>query len=327
MSATTRSPSPTASATEEEMSVPTAVGDLRGVVHVPADTDRAVGMVLVDGSGVGDVDSWGGRPAWLGEVGAVTLRHDKPGCGTSPGDWRRQTLVDRAHETVAAVRALRDHVAVEGRPVGLYGVSQGGWVAVLAAALAPEEIDFVVSHCGPGVSPATQERERLQAVIAELQLPGADTDRGLAWVDRRAELILGAGPVEDILAEQRTLAGEPWSAVVAAYYDTAEDLQFIRGILDFDPAAVLPDVRCPVLALFGSADTVVPPASSLRVLADHLPPDPRHGVAVFPHADHGLFVAERDEAVPRRDQIAPAYQATVAAFLADRADEGGSSAS
>jgi uncharacterized protein len=318
--ATDRQPAPTGAdhAVESDTLVPTAMGDLHATIRVPAGSTPLPGLVLVDGSGDGDRD-WGGRPEWLGEAGAVTLRHDKPGCGGSPGDWHRQTLDDRAQETLAALRVLRAHPSTAGMPVGLYGVSQGGWVSVLAAALRPDEVDLVITHCGPGTSPATQERERLEAWVRAEGVDGDELAIAMAWVDRRLALLRGTTPVEAILDEQARHAGARWYEVVVMAYDTAEDLAFIRGLIDFDPARVLPDVRCPVLTLLGGNDTVVPPASSLRVLAEHLPPDPRHGVAVLPGADHGLFVADPSPDIPRRDQLAPAYLPTVAAFLADLA--------
>ena len=42
------------------------------------------------------------------------------------------------------------------------------------------------------------------------------------------------------------------------------------------------------------------------------------GFAVFPGANHGLFIADPDPAISRRDQLAPAYLPTLRAFLADR---------
>ncbi len=44
---------------------------------------------------------------------------------------------------------------------------------------------------------------------------------------------------------------------------------------------------------------------------------------MFPGADHGLFVADPDPTVDRRDQLAPAYLPTLTAFLADRRREQG----
>lgn len=302
--------------------VPTAVGDLGAIIRVPEHPDPLPGVVLVDGSGDGDRRDWGGWPDWIGDAGSVVLRHDKPGCGGSPGHWTEQTLEDRARESLAAAAVLRAHPATAGQPVGLYGVSQGGWVALLAAALAPESVDFVVCHSGPGTSPAEQERDRLENWLRAEGHEGRDLARALAWVDERFARLRDGEDVESLLAAQRRLADEPWYATVSFVYDEPAGLEFVRRIMDFDPATVLPRIGCPVLALFGGNDTLVPAQTSLRIFAEHLPPSPLgHGFAVFPGANHGMFVADPDPAVDRRDQLAPAYLPTIRAFLADRRRE------
>jgi pimeloyl-ACP methyl ester carboxylesterase len=213
---------------------------------------------------------------------------------------------------------LRAHPATAGQPVGLYGISQGGWVSLLAATMAPEAVDFVVCHSGPSTTPAQQERARLEAWLRADGHDDAALAEAMAWVDERLTRLRGDEPVEVVLAAQLELRDQPWFETVSFSYDSAGILRFLRGMLDFDPP-VLRRVRCPVLALFGGADSVVPALTNIEAYARHLPPDPAaHGIAVFPGADHGLFVADLDPAVPRRDQLAPADLPTLTAFLADR---------
>ena len=304
-------------AIETETTIDSSVGALNAIIRTPALPAPLPGIVLVDGSGDGDRHDWGGWPEWIGDVGAVVLRHDKPGCGGSPGHWSEQTIVDRAHESLAAARILRAHPDTAGQPIGLYGISQGGWVSLLAATLAPDLIDFVVCHSGPGTTPAEQERDRIEAW---LRAEGHDADsvaEAMSWVDRRFELLRSEVPVESILEAQAELADRAWYQTALIPYDTTSGLRFVRGILDFDPTQVMPDVCCPVLVLLGGDDTLVPAQRSLRAYAEHLPPIPDgHGFAVFPGANHGLFVADPAPDVPRRDQLAPAYLPTLAAFVA-----------
>ena len=309
---------PTSRARDVDAVVPTVVGDLGALIRLPAGATPLPGVVLVDGSGDGDRFDWGGWPEWIGDAGSVVLRHDKPGCGGSPGNWTEQTLEDRAAETLAAVGVLRANPAVAGQPVGLYGVSQGGWVALIAAAMS-DEVDFVVCHSGPGTTPAAQERDRIEKSLRAEGLVDEQVAEGLHWVDERAERIRGGEDVDALLVAQAEFADRPWFPAVTFVYDDPAFLRFFGGMLDFDPATVLPHVRCPVLALFGGADTLVPVQTSLEAFARHLPPSPDdHGFAVFPGANHGLFVADPDPVVPRRDQLAPAYLPTLTAFLAAR---------
>jgi uncharacterized protein len=300
---------------EEWTSVPTAMGDLRALTWIPDAPTPLPGIVLVDGSGDGACDDWGGWPERFAACGAVVLSHDKPGSGGSPGNWLEQTFEDRARESLAALAVLRAHPACAGQPVGLLGFSQGGWVALLAAAAGG--VDFLISLSGPGVSPAAQDRDRIER---ELRARGTDPGaiaEAMAWIDERTKRLLGGEPVEDVLADQERLADRSWYAGTTEYFDNLPALSFLGRLLDFDPMPVLRRVPCPVLALFGAADTLVPVAASVEAFAANLPalPGEPHGLAVFPGADHGLFTADPDPAVPRTEQLAPGFLPMVAGFL------------
>jgi pimeloyl-ACP methyl ester carboxylesterase len=309
-------------ATDEWTSIPTAVGELRARIQVPEDAHGPLpGAVLVDGSGEGAADDWGEWPERFLGCGAVVLTHDKPGCGESPGEWLTQTFVDRAHESLSALQVLRAHPAVAGQPVGLLGFSQGGWVSLLAASLESTEVDFVVSISGPGVGPAEQERYRIERELRRRGIADDDVDEALAWIDERGRRLVAGEEPRDVLAEQERHADRAWYASATQYFDNELALGFLARNLDFDPVPVLEQVNCPVLALHGAADTIVPVAASVAAYAEHLVPLPGdpHGIASFPGADHGLFIADPDPAVPRTHQLAPGFLPMLAAFFGERA--------
>ncbi len=144
----------------------TSVGDLRALTWTP---DAPVGgVVLVDGSGAGACDDWGGWAERIAELGVVVLAHDRPGCGGSPGDFLTQTLDDRADESLTALAVLRGHVT---GPVGFLGFSQGGWVGMVAAARQDPPVDFLACVAGPGVGPQAQDRYRIEVDLRAAGLP------------------------------------------------------------------------------------------------------------------------------------------------------------
>ena len=298
--------------------VPTTAGDLRALIQGPDDAPGPLpGVVLVDGSGDGACDDWGEWPQRFLDCRAIVLMHDKPGCGKSPGDWTEQSLEDRARESLAAVHVLRRHPAVTGMPVGLLGFSQGGWVAPLAATLDPPSVDFVVTVSGPGVGPARQERYRIERALRDAGITDEDVEGALRWIDERTRRLCAGEPVAEVLADQERLSPRPWYALATEHFDQPAPLTFLARNLDFDPLPVLQRVQCPVLALFGAEDTIVPVAESVAAVAAHLRAgDACPGIGVFPGANHGLFTADPEPGIARTDQLAPGFLPMVAGFLA-----------
>jgi pimeloyl-ACP methyl ester carboxylesterase len=293
---------------ETVTSVRTPAGDLRAIVRHPDLEGPLPGVVLVDGALEGTADGWGQFPAALVGFGAAVLSHDKPGCGGSPGDWREQTFDDRARESLAAAEVLRAQPGVDRARIGLLGVSQGGWVSLIAASLEPAAVSHVVTISGPGVSAVEQERYRLESAVA------ADAE-AMAWVDERVSRLLGGEDPASILARQAAYSGRPWYPAVSLGYDEVGFLAFIQRIGAFDPGPVLPKVQCPVFGAFGGADSDVPAQRSVAAFASLLPANPRHALAVFAGADHGLVVDGQDRSVPLADRLAPGFLPMLEAWL------------
>jgi len=303
---------------EHSVAIAAPAGPLNGIVAIPdGPPNLSTGLVLIDGSGPATRHAWGEMPSWFAGNGVATLRHDKPGCGGSPGDWRSQTFAERAGEALSAIAVLRAEAGVTG--AGLIGYSQGGWVALLAAASAPDSVDFVVTVSGPAVGIAEQERVRLERGLRQSGLDDATVADGLRWVDERAERLAAGEPAAVLLREQAGYAGRPWHTMVAEEpYADERELDFFGRAMRCDPAAIVPLLRCPILACFGAADEQVPVERSVAILAERLPALRRgqHGIAVFPGADHMLFVDAPRPGVERHAQLAPAFLPMLADFLA-----------
>ena len=276
---------------------------LSGGFRRPAGDGPFPAVAFVDGSGPAERDSFAEEAEALAGAGFASLSWDKPGCGGSAGDWRGQSLQDRAAEALAAVACLADQEEVDPGRIALLGASQGGWVGPLAASMSGT-VAAVISLSGPGVSPYAQEAYRVEHMLADAGVPGDQVAEALAFFHRRAGRLRRGDDLEDVVAEQLRHREAPWYPALGDD-GTVEHLGFMARIYDYDPVPALERVTCPVLAIWGQRDLYVPVAASAEAFAAALG---RAGngsfrLEVVRDADHGLRLpasggAERGPRIP-----------------------------
>ncbi|MFJ6700010.1 alpha/beta hydrolase family protein [Streptomyces sp. NPDC091272] len=292
---------------------------LAGSLRVPDETDLAgTGVVMIGGSGPTDRDNGTYFPPirqHFLEAGFTVLSYDKRGVGQSSGDWRTATLDDLAADAAAALSFLRAQPEVQPRAAGLWGHSEGGWVALRASA-ARDGLPWVVTNSCPGVSPAEQERYALANHLTDLHGDGHPQIRNtLSLYDQLAQ----AGRRDVGFSTAQQLVDDAGAPPGLDYYwgEVDEHLwSFLKRKQDHDPVPDLLQLRCPHLALFGGADTTVPVADSIRIFAaascySARPPHATLSVEVFPGGDHRLQ-AEQSAA------LVPGYLDTMSHWLANR---------
>ncbi len=269
---------------------------LAGALYTPATAGLHPAMIMIQGSGSADRDNFGYFPpirAHIVRHGIAVLCFDKPGTGDSSGDWRAQSLQDRADEALAAVGCLRGQDDIAPGRVGLWGFSQGGWVTPLAASLS-RDIAFIIPVSGPGVSPAEQNAYDIAHNMRADGLPEEQIARGVAYVEALMDAARRKDSYERVEhAVLRAARAAPWYRYFeipdAALWDF-----FLRGDPDYDPVPALERVRCPVLAIFGECDRQLPARVSAEIFERALRRggNPDVTVRVFPAANHGIAIAD-----------------------------------
>ena len=308
-------------------------GDLKleGRLYRPKGKGPTPGIVLIHGSGKGSWRQLSGMAQFFASKGMAALTYDKRGCGGSGGDWRRAGFPELAQDAIAGVRWLKGRPGIDAQRVGLYGISQGGWIAALAASLDPG-VGFLISHSGPAVSPAEQERTMLRAI-----LKGAGfTDDETAKVLDAYRLLYAYGKTgkgaEQLDAAVAELKKDPKLAEAAPdpssevkwekYYagDTYGDPGwFLHLDPDYDPLPAWRKVKCPALALYGALDWTVPVQESVAAIEGVQKENEGHLISgrVLARAGHGL--PEADPADPRKfvtpGKVAPNLLETLEEWL------------
>ncbi|MCC7492673.1 MAG: alpha/beta fold hydrolase [Fimbriimonadaceae bacterium] len=256
---------------------------LAGTLTLPPGAGPHPAVILVTGSGSQNRDEeiLDHRPfaVWadtLTRRGIAVLRVDDRGVGGSsrsaqPAD---DTTADYATDVLAGLAYLRGRPELDSRRLAVMGHSEGGLIAPAVAAWCPD-LAAIVLLAGPGVS---GERILLaqSALIAKAEGASDEDLAKAAAANREAYAVLRSkapSEAEPLLRELLTGPGRPLEKVPAEQVDQQLRMlnsAWFRRFLDWDPAPVLRQVRCPVLAINGSLDLQVPAAENLAAIATAL---------------------------------------------------------
>jgi uncharacterized protein len=200
--------------------------------------------------------------------GVAVLLTDKRGSGASAGDWRTASFDDLAADALAGVAYLRGRREIDSTRVGLLGLSQGGWIAPLAAAREPR-VAFVVDVSGAAVSFAEQSFLEMANTARQAGLTEARVAEVLA-LDAAAGRYAGGGAWEPYARlRERALTG-PWAKIAAGFPSHPDQpiWTFLRSVFAFDPLPHWMLVAAPVLVASGEEDERdnVPVRESVRRL-------------------------------------------------------------
>lgn len=278
---------------DRDVRITSGAAELGATYTVPAEGRGPFpAVVLLTGSGPGPRFR-GDIVTWFASRGFAVLTWDKRGAGTSTGDFVSANFDTLAADALAAIRFLRAQPEVSPDRVGLWGISQGGWVAALVAARDPR-LAFAVVHAGPSVTPADQGADEMRGRMAEFNASPEDTETALAYLRLYNAVLTGVRPRAELDSTYRSLRARGFRY---AFNPTAAETpsgRWYSGVVNFDPKPFWVASRVPVLAFFGENDSLVPPESNVPGFRQAFAADPsRLEVVILPGADHRMEVAQR----------------------------------
>ncbi|MGW0801873.1 alpha/beta hydrolase family protein [Nonomuraea sp. NPDC002799] len=252
---------------------------LHGSVISPAPAQSAprAGVVLVHGAGTGTP-----REKLLGEAvafarqGLSVLIYDKRSAGYS---LFTRSYAQLADDALGAVGALRAQAGVDPAKVGIWGLSEGGWVAPIAASRS-KDISFVILIGANGLQPL---RQQTWAVAAGMRKAGVDGSL-ITRAEHNLYRVIADG----------NMFPEPY----------------------FDPEPVIKSLRQPVLSIWGVHDLLTPPRETPPIFAKALAAggNRQYTFRFFADADHAAHRTP-DGGVTRLPELAPGYPELVGKWV------------
>lgn len=287
--------------TEEEVQFFNRDVTLSGTLAIPLTKGPHPAVVLIHGSGAESREGYRFLADHLARHGIAALRYDKRGVGESTGDWHFSTLEDLAEDALAGVHFLQRYNCIHPEKVGLLGTSQGVWIAPLAAG---PDVAFIVLISGACVSPKKQE---LYRVTHEYRYRGlSPKSTAIRVLGYRLEIALAT------LARALKPAAKvlPKNIAFSLYLDW-----------DFDVVPALTQVACPVLALYGELDKLLPVKESVAILKKALK-GKDYTIKIFPKGNHGLLISEvgvwSEVARLEKKEFVPGYYDTIHEWILEK---------
>ena len=263
---------------------------LAGTLSLPEETGNYPVVVMISGSGPQDRNEEiaGHKPFlviadFLTRNGIGVLRFDDRGVGESKGDFKTATSNDFASDVQSAVSFLKNRKGVDADNIGLIGHSEGGVIAPMVASKS-NDVDFIILMAGTGLPGS-------DILAMQGKLIGKAAGQSDEVVERSAmirqnmiDMALASEDMATLRADMTAyLKAESKKPESKSLVPEATDVdQLIKGQVDFmatpwmvyflrhDPAKVLEEVQCPVLAIIGENDLQVPAKENLSAIGNAL---------------------------------------------------------
>jgi pimeloyl-ACP methyl ester carboxylesterase len=247
---------PAATAREREITFRSHAFELKGSLLLPEGSPPYPGVVLLPGSGP-EPRGWL-RPfaERFARAGVAAVVFDKRGTGGSGGSWVDASLDDLADDARAATATLRAQPEIDASRVGLWGISQSGWVIPRAVAKEPRAFAFAIVITGGGVRPIDVERYDYRAKLDALGVTAEERREALAVVEAYFSYLDGKLALPELEARIALSRDRRWFAAVdvSNVIPDAKSRAQWAWVPNYDPSSDIRQMHLPTLVVLGSAD-------------------------------------------------------------------------
>jgi pimeloyl-ACP methyl ester carboxylesterase len=267
--------------------------EIVGTLMLPNRREKVPGVVMIHGSSESHRNNlWYQHQAHVLTLnGIAVLLPDKRGCGSSKGDWKTVGLEAYADDANGGFKALAKERGVDSKKIGVMGLSQGGWVAPLAANR-NANIAFVISASSAAVRPVEQINHEMHNTFVGAGFTGPALDQANELQRLAGEYILKEDWQAYDEARKKAL-DSPIGPMAKGFPDSKEHWMWAwwRRVAPHDPLVQIEKLNRPYLAVFGEEDEKdnVPVKESVRRLQS-LPSSVQKNltIRVLPGSGHAL---------------------------------------
>ena len=241
-----------------EVAIPSGEALLAGTMCMPTDPKALVVMVTGSGPQNRDEELMGHKPFAvladsLARRGIASIRYDDRGVAKSTGDFATATTDTFALDAARVVDYARTQF---GGRVGIIGHSEGGYIAYQLGS--EGVIDMSVAIAGPAVPCREIILDQNRHTLEQSGMSKEVITTALAIIDEAFDVIAAGGTLDfDTIAGERASQLPAMLMAQLRATSTASTTPWVRRFVVLDAAPYLRDMKCPLMASFGTLDTQV----------------------------------------------------------------------
>ncbi len=300
---------------------------LAGTLKIPLTDGPHPAVILLHGSGpqLRDHADLQFMADFFALNGIAVLAYDKRGTGASTSDAGETTLLDKAEDALAGLALLQKRDDINPGQIGLWGLSQGGWIAPTVAARS-QDVAFIILVSGPAVGVVQQDLDRIEYELRAGGFSAEEISAALAHQQLFSEAAATGQGWEKLAASIQKARNTRWAPYVSLPSQEAFEQKGRRWgrFRAYDPLPYLEKTTCPVLAIFGEKDTVVPPEKNVSLMAEafKIGGNSDYTIKIFPEANHTMLFTQTGatQEIPFRTHFVPGYFETMLDWLLERVE-------
>jgi uncharacterized protein len=238
--------------------------------------------------------------------GINVISYDQRGVGESIGNWFTTSPMQKADDVAALYDAFLDDRHVAAKSIGVWGFSNGGWVAPLVPLRRP--VAFLILKSAPTESVMSNVDYEVVMEMRSHHASDREIAQALEMWHTVERALYGKTPWSQAKRAINAAEQQPWfryslmpKLPVPPPPATAKGL---RNYIGYDPSITLTSITTPTLALYGALDRKVDSADSAARMREYLLRGGAKDVTVktFLHAGHTLVVSRNgyDDDPPER---------------------------
>jgi len=278
----------------EKITFQTGKFQIVGELKIPKEGTKHPLVIMVHGSGPAYSNYFTKIKKTILSAGYATLIWDKPGFGKSKGQLSDKKLQEeRAGILLEAINTMKNHPEIDGNLIGVWGISQAGYV-IPRAFTKTKDISFMIMVGCPGEDGINQTGYLIKR---QLQFAGF-SEKEAEEYEEHFKQIFHVKTFEEYIKHAKPLYDNP----------VQRELGFVSALWDkenwkphksdeqgfFNPMTVMEIVTIPALVFFGENDTQVDPIQGVEAykIALKKAGNKNFRIELIPNGNHNILISE-----------------------------------